>query len=94
MKILEIAALFNGAHRNQTVNGEIAIPDGWAVIPEGMELENFPFGEVAAEEIEGVMAVTGWTPGEMPEPEQVEESAAGFTDAELAKAILDGVNNI
>ena len=49
MKMLEIAALKNGAHRNQTFHG--TLPDGWAVVPEDMELENFPFGEVTAEEI-------------------------------------------
>jgi hypothetical protein len=49
MNMLEIAALANGAHRNQTFHG--ILPDGWAVVPEDMELENFPFGEVTAEEI-------------------------------------------
>lgn len=50
MKILEINALPNGAHRNQEWD-KLPIPDGWAVIPEDMELENFPFGNVTAEEI-------------------------------------------
>ena len=67
MRAIEIAALSNGAHRNQT--GVDVLPDGWAVIPDEMSCENFPFGEVVAEEINGVMTVTGWTPGTMPEPE-------------------------
>ncbi len=67
MQMLEIKALENGAHNNQTYHG--VLPDGWAVIPNGMTLENFPFGEVEAEEINGVMTVTKWTPGTMPEPE-------------------------
>lgn len=68
MHIIEINALDNGAHRNQ--NGCVSVlPDGWAVIPDGMTLENFPFGEVKAEEINGVMTVTKWTAVEMPEPE-------------------------
>lgn len=72
MLIIEIAALDNGAHRNQ--NGSISrIPDGWAVIPESVgtaeTLENFPFGEVEVEEINGVMTVTKWTAGTIPEPE-------------------------
>lgn len=71
MQMLEIKALDNGAHRNQTYHG--VLPDGWAVIPDGMELENFPFGEVEAEEINGVMTVTKWTPGTRPEPEPVPE---------------------
>lgn len=65
MKMIKIAALPNGAHRNQTHHG--ALPEGWAVIPDGMTLENFPFGEVEAAEINGVMTVTKWTPGEVPE---------------------------
>lgn len=36
MTIIEIAALENGAHRNQT-GTFAAIPDGWAVIPEGAD---------------------------------------------------------
>ena len=73
MRIIEIAALDNGAHRNQ--NGQLSkVPDGWAMIPDGMELENFPFGEVTAEEVENahgdrIMTVTGWVPGVLPEPE-------------------------
>lgn len=68
MRIIEITSLDNGAHRNQ--NGCVSVlPDGWAIIPDGMELENFPFGNVTVEEINGVMTVTSWTPGTLPEPE-------------------------
>lgn len=69
MKIIEIAALSNGAHRNQSGNMQ-TVPDGWAVIPDGMETENFPFGELVAEEVDGVMTVTSWTPGTITTPEQ------------------------
>lgn len=69
MTIIEISALENGAHRNQT-GTMCTIPDGWAVIPDGMEIENFPFGNVTVEEINGVMTVTSWTPGTIPTPEQ------------------------
>lgn len=68
MRIIEIAPLSNGAHRNQS--GDIrTIPAGWAVIPNDLVTENFPFGEVTAEEIGGVMTVTSWVAGELPEPE-------------------------
>ena len=73
MQMIEIATLDNGAHNNQTYHG--VLPEGWAVITEDMECENFPFGEVEAEEIGGVMTVTKWTPGVVPvepEPEPVE----------------------
>ena len=71
MNMIEIAALPNGAHNNQTYHG--VLPEGWAVIPEDMVCENFPFGEVTAEEIDGVMTVTEWTPGIAPEPEIVKD---------------------
>ena len=68
MRIIEITALDNGAHRNQTGTFS-TIPDGWAVIPDDMETPNFPFGEVEVAEINGVMTVTKWTAGTIPEPE-------------------------
>ena len=71
MRMIEIVALPNGAHRNQTFNG--VLPDGWAVDRNNLCTENFPFGEVEAEEVNGVMTVTKWTPGVMPEPEPVPE---------------------
>ncbi len=71
MNMLEIKALDNGAHNNQTFHG--VLPVGWAVIPNGMTLDHFPFGEVEAEEINGVMTVTKWTPGVIPEPETTED---------------------
>ena len=67
MKMLQIKALDNGAHNNQTFHN--ILPEGWAVIPDSMECENFPFGEIEAEEINGVMTVTKWTAGIIPESE-------------------------
>ena len=72
MRIIEIAPLDNGAHRNQS--GDLfVVPEGWAVVPADMVCENFPFGEVEVEEINGAMTVTKWTPGEMPAPEPIPE---------------------
>ena len=86
MRIIEITALSNGAHRNQT--GTLsAIHDGWAIIPDGMETPNFPFGEVAAEEINGVMTVTKWTAGTIPEPEP--ETKPEPTELEQLRADVD-----
>ena len=66
MKMLKIAALPNGAHANQDCHGKL--PEGWAIVPTDIErLENFPFGEVEAEKVDGIMTVTKWTPGEVPE---------------------------
>ena len=71
MKMIEITTQSNGAHRNQDHHGNL--PEGWAIIPADVELlENFPFGEVEVEEIDGVMTVVKWTPGTMPEPDPVD----------------------
>ena len=67
MTIIEITALDNGAHRNQTGTFS-TIPDGWVVIPDGMETPNFPFGEVTVNDA-APPVVTSWTAGELPEPE-------------------------
>ena len=68
MKIIEIAALSNGAHNNQTTNGTIPVPDGWAIIPDGMETPNFPFGSITVDN-QTPPVVTSWTPLPIPEPE-------------------------
>lgn len=66
MTIIELAPGKNGAHHNQTVSGKIPIPNGWAVIPEDMEIpETFPFVSVEAQD--GV--VTAMTAGTVPEPQ-------------------------
>ena len=92
MKIIEIAALSNGSHRNQTYHG--VLPEGWAIIPEDMDTASFPFGEVEVEKINGVMTVTTWVPGTIPAPEPVIEPEAEVTDADMAAAILEGVNDV
>lgn len=73
MRFIEIAPLDNGAHRNQS-GGLSVVPSGWAVIPDNMVCENFPFGEVEVAEIDGVMTVTKWTAGVMPDPEPAPEA--------------------
>lgn len=94
MQIIKIAADDNGSHDNQTFHG--VLPEGWAVIPESMgELENFPFGEVFAEEIDGVMTVTSWTPGKMPEPEPAPEpETEDDVWEQLDAAYQEGVNSV
>lgn len=84
MKIIEIAILPNGGHRNQICELDI-IPKGWAKIPDDMETPNFPFGEITTGEIDGVMTVTSWTPGVIPE---VEEPTAKPTAEDDINAML------
>ena len=85
MVIIEIKALDNGAHRNQGGDFD-TIPDGWAVIPEGMKTPNFPFGEIMVSEINGVMTVTKWIAGTMPE---VEEPEQPVSEIERLRADID-----
>ena len=69
MRIIEIAPLDNGAHRNQN-GGLTVVPEGWAVIPDDMTIPNtFPFVNIEVKE--GV--VTSMTAGTMPEVEPAEE---------------------
>lgn len=68
MKMIEITPQENGAHRNQELFGMALqeIPEGWAVIPEDMEIPGtYPFVHIEA--VDGV--VTSMTAGEVPEPE-------------------------
>lgn len=92
MKIIEIAALENGAHRNQTVSGSVPVPEGWAVVPEGLETVNFPFGTVTVDESTPPV-VTSWTPGEIPEPGPEPEPEKTVWD-ELDEAYREGVNAV
>lgn len=90
MTIIQIEALENGAHLNQS--GDIkTIPDGWAKIPENMDTPNFPFGEVTVEEIDGVMTVTSWTALPIPEDEPQPEPETKVTADDILNVIL-GVN--
>ena len=93
MHMIEIYALENGAHRNQTYHG--FLPNGWAVIPDELgELKNFPFGEVEVEEWDAYTAVVKWIPGVMPEPEPEPDHEPEETSVwdELDAAYREGVN--
>ena len=87
MQIIEIKALENGGHRNQTADINI-IPEGWAVIPNDMETPNFPFGEITTKEIDGVITVTSWKPGTIPTPEAEPEVEVEPTAEELLNILL------
>lgn len=52
MTIIEIEALSNGAHRNQTsYESEMTPPEGWAIIPEDIEIPScFPFVDIQMED--------------------------------------------
>lgn len=82
MFIIEIAALDNGAHRNQTGTFR-TIPDGWAEVPSSIEIpDTFPFVNIEVED--GV--VTSMTTGVVPEPEPEPEPEP--TDTEVLNTLL------
>ena len=70
MKIIEIMPLSNGGHRNQTVSGAVAVPDGWAEIPSDVAIpETFPFVDLQVEGNKVVSMTAGVVPEPEPEPE-------------------------
>lgn len=88
MRIIEIKAQPNCGHRNQ--EGDFTtIPEGWAVIPDDMETPNFPFGEVTAKELDGVMTVTKWIAGIIPE---IEEPEQPISEIEQLRADIDYIS--
>lgn len=88
-KMIEVRALDNGAHRNQTYHGTLY--EGWAIVPKDMELpSSFPFVEIEVAEIDGVLTVTNMTEGVLPAPEEPTErepSADEILDAMLGVTI-------
>lgn len=67
MRIIEISALDNGAHRNQEGTFYCA-PEGWAIIPDDLETPNFPFGDITVDD-QTPPLVTKWTPLPIPDPD-------------------------
>lgn len=51
MRIVQIEKNPNGSHNNHCADHITSPPEGWAVIPDDLVCENFPFGEVKAEEL-------------------------------------------
>ena len=82
MRLIKIEAASSGGHAYQTIDRISKIPNGWAVIPDDMETPNLPYGDMAVEEINGIMTVTSWAPGEVPDiSHRVEPTAQDDTDA-------------
>ena len=88
MEIIRIEPNGNGSHNNQTTNGTIPVPDGWAILPDGMATPNFPFGDITVDN-QTPPVVTSWTPLPIPEPEPAPEPEP--TADEVLNALL-GVN--
>lgn len=74
MKLIEVQALDNGAHRNQTTTSA-TIPTGWAEIPADVAIpETFPFVDLVVEGQRVVSMTAGVVhePEPQPEPEPTE----------------------
>ena len=89
MEIIKIQPESNGSHEFQIHNQDVVPMEGWAIIPEDKwPLENFPYGEVETELIDGVAVVTDWTPLPIPQPEPYPEprtSTESILDALLGE---------
>lgn len=84
MRIIEIVACDNGAHRNQ--NASLSkVPEGWAMIPDDMEIPStFPFVDIEVEDGVVVSMTAGVIPEEPAEEEaEYEPTAQDDTDAML-----------
>ena len=69
MKLIEVQAMDNGAHRNQTTTST-TIPTGWAEIPANVAIpETFPFVDLVVEGQRGVSMTDGVVPDPEPKPE-------------------------
>ena len=69
MKLIEIQALDNGAHRNQDTTSN-TIPTGWAEIPTDVAIpETFPFVDIQVEGSKVVSMTAGVVPDPEPQPE-------------------------
>lgn len=61
MRVIELSAMTNGAHRNQNADFDITPLDGWAVVSEDLETPStFPFVKNLVQDESGV--VIGWEP--------------------------------
>lgn len=78
MTIIEIAPLENGAHRNQS-GDKVTVPEGWAILPADMDTPHFPFGSITVDD-STPPHVTGWTAGEVLEPEPEPEPEPSIED--------------
>ena len=83
MHIIDMKPLEEGVYNDHKADHIVEPPDGWAIIPEDMELPStFPrLGKLEVAEIDGVMTVVEMTEGTLPEPVESEP-----TEIELLKA--------
>lgn len=93
MKIIEIATLPNGAHRNQTWDASVPL-DGWAIIPDDMEIpQTFPFVNITVDGVTVSSMTAGIMPDSAPDPVDPQPTLGDRVSAleEALDMILSGV---
>lgn len=91
MTIVELEALPNGAHRNQTVTDLEHLPDGWLEIPEElMDMWEFaaPYADFTVSDGKITAIIPKPAPEPAPEPEP-EPSPMEQRIAELEDAVIE-----
>lgn len=93
MRIIEINALSNGAHRNQ-VGSFPVIPTGWAVIPDSMAIpDTFPFVTIVVQGSTVAAMAAGTVPEPEPQPEpaptEEDDTASMLVDHEYRLTLLE-----
>lgn len=90
MNIIKLDAYANGAHDNMEFSGAVSLPDGWAIVSEGLEIPaTFPFVKNLVQDESGV--VVGWEPDQEAYDAAMEISnpLSGAIEARIAQSKED-----
>lgn len=90
MKIVELVALENGAHRNRKTDFGVEVPDGWALVSDDLEIPaTFPFVKNLVQDESGV--VIGWEPDQESYDAAMEaaDPLSGVIEARIAQSKAD-----
>lgn len=90
MKIIELVALENGAHRNRKTDFDVEVPDGWALVSEDLEIPaTFPFVKNLVQDESGV--VISWDPDQEAYDAAMEaaDPLSGAIEARIAQSKKD-----
>lgn len=90
MKIVELNALKNGAHRNWKTDFDVEIPDGWAIVSEDLATPpTFPFVKNLVQNESGM--VIGWDPDQEAYDAAMEASnpLSGAIESRIAQSKAD-----
>lgn len=90
MKIVELVALENGAHRNWKTDFDVEVPDGWALVSDDLEIPaTFPFVKNLVQDESGV--VIGWEPDQEAYEDAMEAAnpLSGAIEARIVQSKAD-----